>query len=452
MQMNSRRSFIKSAAALAGSALAPNLLLGQKDALKQLNVAVIGCSGKGFSDLQEIATGNHISFLCDIDQGRAKRAMDAFPQAKYFSDYREMFASVADQIDVVTVSTPDHMHFPIAVEAIRLGKPVMVQKPLCNNLWEARALADYAKEKNVLTVMGNQGATLEGTRILREWIESGVIGEVTEVYYWTNRPIWPQGAGLQFPAQPVPAEIHWDVWQGTVATERPYNPDIHPFKWRGFWDYGCGALGDIGCHSFNSAFWALDLNGDFVVEASKVSEFDDIIAPMRSTLIYQFPAKGKRGAVKVVWQDGVNDPNTDKEFVRPPGIPTDLELNSDFGQVFVGTKGVLFVNDAYCGTSPKVFPESLMQEARKTPKVYPRVTGGPTQELCRAIRGDGPKPVSNFVDHAGPLTEMVLVGNLAVRLGKKIDWDMKNMDARGLPELKSMLKRKYRAGWEPKLV
>ena len=452
MQMNSRRSFIKSAAALAGSALAPNLLLGQKDALKQLNVAVIGCSGKGFSDLQEIATGNHISFLCDIDQGRAKRAMDAFPQAKYFSDYREMFASVADQIDVVTVSTPDHMHFPIAVEAIRLGKPVMVQKPLCNNLWETRALANYAKEKNVLTVMGNQGATLEGTRILREWIESGVIGEVTEVYYWTNRPIWPQGMGLQFPAQPIPAEIHWDVWQGTVATERPYNPDIHPFKWRGFWDYGCGALGDIGCHSFNSAFWALDLNGDFVVEASKVSEFVDIIAPMRSTLIYQFPAKGKRGAVKVVWQDGVNDPNTDKEFVRPPGIPTDLELNSDFGQVFVGTKGVLFVNDAYCGTSPKVFPESLMQEARKTPKVYPRVTGGPTQELCRAIRGDGPKPVSNFVDHAGPLTEMVLVGNLAVRLGKKIDWDMKNMDARGLPELKSMLKRKYRAGWEPKLV
>lgn len=450
--MNSRRSFIKSAAALAGSALAPNLLLGQKDALKQLNVAVIGCSGKGFSDLQEIAPGNHISFLCDIDQGRAKRAMDAFPQAKYFSDYREMFASVADQIDVVTVSTPDHMHFPIAVEAIRLGKPVMVQKPLCNNLWETRALANYAKEKNVLTVMGNQGATLEGTRILREWIESGVIGEVTEVYYWTNRPIWPQGMGLQFPAQPIPAEIHWDVWQGTVATERPYNPDIHPFKWRGFWDYGCGALGDIGCHSFNSAFWALDLNGDFVVEASKVSEFDDIIAPMRSTLIYQFPAKGKRGAVKVVWQDGVNDPNTDKEFVRPPGIPTDLELNSDFGQVFVGTKGVLFVNDAYCGTSPKVFPESLMQEARKTPKVYPRVTGGPTQELCRAIRGDGPKPVSNFVDHAGPLTEMVLVGNLAVRLGKKIDWDMKNMDARGLPELKSMLKRKYRAGWEPKLV
>ena len=452
MQMNSRRSFIKSAAALAGGVMAPNLLLGQKDALRQLNVAVIGCNGKGFGDLQEIAPGNHISFLCDIDQSRAKRAMDAFPQAKYFSDYREMFASVADQIDVVTVTTPDHMHFPIAVEAIRLGKPVMVQKPLCNNLWEARALANYAKEKNVLTVMGNQGATLEGTRILREWIESGVIGEVTEVYYWTNRPIWPQGAGLQFPAQPVPAEINWDVWQGTVATERPYNPAIHPFKWRGFWDYGCGALGDIGCHSFNSAFWALDLNGDFVVEASKVSEFDDVIAPKRSTLVYQFPAKGKRGAVKVVWQDGVNDPNTDKEFVRPPGIPADLELNSDFGQVFVGTEGVLFVNDAYCGTSPKVFPESLMQKARKTPKVYPRVTGGPTQELCRAIRGDGPKPVSNFVDHAGPLTEMVLVGNLAVRFGKKIDWDMKNMDARGLPEVKSMLKRNYRAGWEPKLV
>lgn len=451
MQNASRRHFIKSATAFSGVALAPNLIFGQGKNSKQLNVAAVGCGGKGGSDISEIANGNRIAFLCDIDKGRAKGAMEKFPDARYFSDYREMFASVADQIDVVTVSTPDHMHFPIALEAIKLGKPVFVQKPLCNNLWEARVLANMAQKKNVLTVMGNQGATMQGTRVLREWLEAGLIGDVKEVYYWTNRPIWPQGKGLQFPSEPVPQDINWDVWQGTCANERPYSSKIHPFAWRGFWDYGCGALGDIGCHSMNSAFWALDLKGDFIVESSKVSEFDDETAPKRSTIVYQFPAKGKRAAVKVIWQDGVGDPNTDKDFVRPPGIPADLQLNNEFGQVFVGTEGTIFVNDAYCGTAPVVYPENLREKTKSIKQVYERVKGGPTQELCRAIRGEGEKPVSNFVDHAGPLTEMVLAGNLAVRLGKKIDWDMKKMEARGLPEVRAMLKRVYRKGWEPKL-
>ncbi len=452
MKNPTRRTFIKSAAALAGTALAPNLLLGEEKALKQLNVAAVGCGGKGLSDITEIASGNRIAFLCDVDENQAKSARERFPEAKFFTDYREMFATVADQIDVVTVSTPDHMHFPIAVEAIKRGKPVMVQKPMCNNLWETRALADFAKQKNVLTVMGNQGATMEGTRVLREWIEAGLIGDVTEVHYWTNRPIWPQGPGLNFPAAPAPATINWDVWQGTCATDRPYNPAIHPFKWRGFWDYGCGALGDIGCHSMNSAFWVLGLQGDFVVESSKVTAFDENMAPKRSTIVYDFPAKGKRAAVKIIWQDGVSDPNTDKEFIRPPGIPADLKLNEGFGQVFVGTEGTIFINDAYCASTPVVFPETLREKARTIKKVYDRVKGGPTQELCRAVRGDGPKPVSNFEDHAGPLTEMVLAGNFAVRLGKKIDWDSAKMEARGLPEVKAMLKRKYRDGWEPKLA
>jgi len=451
MYTSSRRSFIKSAAALSGGALAPNLLLGQTDALSQLNVAAIGCGGKGWSDISEIAPGNRVNLLCDVDKSRASKAIAKFPEARFFSDYREMFAEAADEIDVVTVSTPDHMHFPIACEAIRLGKPVMVQKPMCNTLWETRALADYAKKKGVLTVMGNQGATMQGTRILREWIEAGLIGEVKEVYYWTNRPIWPQGPGLSFPGAPVPDSINWDVWQGSCATDRPYSPEIHPFKWRGFWDYGCGALGDIGCHSMNSAFWALDLAGDFVVEASKVSEFDDTMAPKRATIVYDFPAKGQRGPVKVIWQDGVGNPNTDKDFKRPPGIPDDLELNEGFGQVFIGTEGIIFFNDAYCSTTPILFPEELKQKARTIKKVYERVKGGPTQELCRAIRGEGPKPISNFEDHAGPLTEMVLAGNLAVRVGKRIDWDTKNMVARGVPEVQDLLKREYRAGWEPDL-
>ncbi|MBM3862545.1 MAG: Gfo/Idh/MocA family oxidoreductase [Verrucomicrobia bacterium] len=463
MHPHSRRRFLKSAAAFAGAGFAPNLLLrGQDASAKQLRIACIGVGGQGLSDLVQIAVGNQIVAMCDVDrrmaeltritaQGEVPGAIARFPQAKFFSDYREMFAQMADQIDVVSVTTPDHMHFPIAMEAMRRGKHVYVQKPLSNNLWETRVMARYAEKKGVFSVMGNQGATYDGTRVLREWIEAGLIGEVKEVHYWTNRPIWPQGKGLEFPAMPVPEQLNWDVWQGSCATERPYNEKIHPFAWRGFWDYGCGALGDIGCHSFNSAFWALDLKGDFVVEASKVSEFDDTLAPKRSTIVYQFPGKGGRTPVKVVWQDGVNDPNTDPEFLRPPGIPADLQLNAEFGQVFVGSEGVIFCNDAYCRQSPVLYPEALREKARTVERKYDRVKGGPHQELCRAILGQGPKPVSNFIDHAGPLTEMVLAGNLAVRLGKRIDWDFDRMQARGLPEATPLLKRVYRKGWEPDL-
>lgn len=448
----SRRQFLKSAAALAGAAVSPNLLFGAEAKLDGLNVAAIGTAGKGRSDISEISKGNRIAFLCDVDLNRTHSAHEAFPDAKVFQDYREMFAQVADQIDVVTVSTPDHMHFPIAVEAIRLGKPVMVQKPLCNNLWETRALARFAKEKGVLTVMGNQGATMQGTRVLREWIEAGVIGEVTEVHYWTNRPIWPQGPGLKFAEEPCPNTLNWDVWQGTCASERPYNSQIHPFKWRGFWDYGCGALGDIGCHSFNSAFWIFDLAGDFVVETMQSSAFDEVIAPQRSTIVYQFPAKGKRKAVKVIWQDGVRSTVDHAGFLRPAGLPADLNLDnpSGCGQAFVGTEGVLYVPDPYCGAAPRLYRKGKLEKAPQVEPVYARVKGGPTQELCRAVRGLGPKPISNFEDHAGPLTEMVLAGNLSLRLGKKIDWDSANLAARGLPEAQKFIQREYRAGWEPK--
>lgn len=449
----SRRGFLKTAAAFTGAAISPNLLLGNSNVLSKLNVAAIGCGGKGRSDISAIAKGNRIAFLCDVDFTRTQSAREAYPDAKVYSDYREMFAAVADQIDVVTVSTPDHMHFPIAVEAIKLGKPVMVQKPLCNNLWETRELSKLAREKGVLTVMGNQGATMQGTRILREWIEAGVIGDVTEVHYWTNRPIWPQGKGLEFPPAKVPETLNWDVWQGTCATERPYSPAIHPFKWRGFWDYGCGALGDIGCHSFNSAFWALDLAGDFTVEATHCSEFDNITAPKRSTVVYNFPAKGERKAVKVIWQDGCQDPAMDKAFMRPPGLPDDLEVStpSGCGQVFVGTDGVLFVADPYCGGAPRLYRNGKEERVENIEKVYARIKGGPAQELCRAVRGEGPKPISNFEDHAGPLTEMVLAGNLALRSAMKIDWDSLMLEARGMPEMASMIRREYRSGWKPEI-
>ena len=447
----SRRGFLKSGSLFAGAAIAPNLLLSQEPALKKLQVAAVGCAGKGAGDISEIANGNEIIALCDIDHAHAKGTFDRFPDAKKFFDFREMLHELGDKIDVVTVSTADHMHFPIALEAMRHGKPVFVQKPLCNTIWETRVLSQYAKKKGLMTVMGNQGATMTGTRLLREWIEAGLIGEIKEVHYWTNRPIWPQGKGLEFPETPVPDTLNWELWQGSVANRRAYNPKIHPFAWRGFWDYGCGALGDIGCHSMNSAFWALDLRGDFIVEASKVSEFDDVIAPQRATIEYLFPARNGRAPVKVVWQDGYGDVNSDAGFIRPPGIPADLQLNKEFGQVFVGTEGVIYCADAYCGSVPVLFDEKLKEKAKTIKPTYERVKGGPTQELARAIRGEGPKPVSNFEDHAGPLTEMVLAGNLAVRLGKKIDWDSAKVLARGEDSAAPFIKRAYHTDWEPDL-
>lgn len=448
-----RRSFLKSSSLVAGSCLAPNLLLGAEEpALKRLQVAAVGCAGKGAGDISEIAAGNEIVALCDVDHANAAETFGKYPSAKRFFDFREMLADMAEQIDVVTVSTADHMHFPIALAAMRLGKPVFVQKPLSNRISEARMLADFARKRGLLTVMGNQGATNTGTRLVREWIEAGLIGEVTEVHVWTNRPIWPQGSGLVFPEAPVPETLDWEVWQGQVEEDRPYSPKIHPFAWRGFWDYGCGALGDIGCHSMNAAFWALDLGGDFEAEAEEVSEFDDVTAPQRATIRYRFPAKGKRGPVMMLWQDGIGDVNTDKTFIRPPGIPAELELNPEFGQEFVGTEGVIHCPDAYCGRTPMLFPESLREKARTIKPVFERVKGGPTQELARAIRGEGPKPVSNFEDLAGPLTEMVLGGNLAVRLGKRIHWDSAAMKVRGQPAADAWVRRVYRKGWEPDLA
>ena len=447
----SRRRFLKTSSAFSASAFGPNLLFGKPEESKKLNVAAVGCGGKGRSDISEIARGNHIAFLCDVDGNRARRARDTYRDAKFFQDYREMFAKSADQIDVVTVSTTDHMHFPIALEAMRHGKPVMVQKPLCNTIWETRMLSEYAKQKGVMTVMGNQGATMQGTRILREWIEAGLIGDVTTVHYWTNRPIWPQGNALEFPPASVPGHLNWDVWQGTCATDRPYSPKIHPFAWRGFWDYGCGALGDIGCHSFNSAFWALDLAGDLVVEATRSTKFDDVTAPKSSTIVYNFPPKGERKAVELIWQDGFGNPDTHEDFIRPQGLPDDFSLKTatGCGQAFVGTEGVIFVNDPYCGSAPKLYRNGKEERPEKVEAVYERVKGGPTQELSRAIRGEGGKPISNFEDHAGPLTEMVLAGNLALRSGKRVDWDSSKMEARGMPEMGAMIKRQYRKGWEP---
>lgn len=301
-----------------------------------------------------------------------------------------------------------------------------------------------ARKYGVVTQMGIQGHTFEGQRLLKEWIEADAIGTVNKVRYWTNRPIWPQGVGTKWEPGEAPADVNWDVWQGTVATERPFSKDLHPFKWRGAWDYGCGALGDIGCHLFDAAFWALDLDVPSVVEAEAMTPFDDVIAPAASVIRYRFTtAKGRKLATPVEfhWSDG--------SLVPPPPAQLDLgrKLDPTMGQLVLGTKGQIYSPSGYCETL-RLIPEADMQAfaSRMPPKKYPRVPGGPIKEWIEAIVAKR-QPGANF-EYASKLTEVVLLGNLAIRLGRPIEWDSQNLKVKGVPEADALIHRQYRKGWE----
>ncbi|MFT4638715.1 MAG: putative dehydrogenase [Verrucomicrobiales bacterium] len=441
-----RRNFVKkSSIAYAASFGFPSILISQDGVTpnNRLNVACIGCGGKGASDTRAASEGNNIVALCDVDDKRAGKTLKEYPKATQFTDYREMFDKLGKEIDAVTISTPDHMHFPIAMHAMSLGKHVCVQKPLANTIWEARQLLAASRKYGVKTQMGIQGHTMEGIRLLKEWLDADAIGEVREIIYWTNRPIWPQGPDLKFPEEPVPAGMNWDVWQGTVP-ERPYNSGICPRNWRGWWDYGCGALGDIGCHAMDAGFWALNLGAPEWAEASS-TPFTKDICPASSQIEYQFPARGNRPAVKVTWMDGEMKPP------KPEGFDDSRELGEQWGQLFIGDKGTIFVSDAYCSTL-RLLPEEKMKSFMRDvspPKVLKRspTPGQPQKEWVHCIKNGG-DPGANF-EYAVPLTEMVLVGNLALRSQRRVMWDSPNMRVTNSESVNQYIKRTYRKGWEP---
>jgi predicted dehydrogenase len=442
----SRRRFLKSVslAALAAGFLprgigavsspGPDRFKNLVTTGRKLRIACIGIGGQGSYDATA-CRDEEIVALCDVDFERGRHLFSALPQAARYRDYRQMLAEMGDRIDAVTISTPDHMHFPAALMAMELGKHVRVQKPLTHTIEEARLLKAAARRTGVVTQMGNQGHANEGTRLTREWIEAGVIGTVREVHFWTNRPIWPQAVPL--PAeQALPATLDWNLWLG-VAPERPYGSGLMPFSWRGYWDYGCGALGDMGCHIMDAAFWALDLRGD--VRVSAVADGGSDVSPPRSSVItYQFPQRGPRAPVKVVWYDGRNKPPV------PPELGPKGKLSSG-GSIFYGDKGVLLDTDDY-NASPRLIPEERMQAFTDRPRhTYPRVPKSNSYlEWIAACKGEGPAPGSNFVEHACDLTEFVLLGNVALRCGRPIDWDAAHMTCRNLPEADRFLRKSYR--------
>ena len=438
----SRRLFAgHSTAATAASLFFPHLLIGDGiSPNSKLNIAGVGVGGQGRSDIPAASEGNNIVALCDVDDRSAVKSYRNFPKARRFKDYRKMLDKMDKEIDAVTVSTPDHMHYPVAMLAMQMGKHVYVQKPLTNTIWEANQLLQASRKYKVVTQMGIQGHTKEGMRLLKEWIDAGAIGTVREIIYWTDRPIWLQDPSAEFPAQSIPSGLDWNLWQGTVK-ERSYNEKIMPKAWRAWWDYGAGALGDIGCHAMDAGFWALDLGSPEWAEASS-TPFSDNIAPKTTHLVYQFPARGKRPPVKVTWMDGGLMP------ARPPELESMRRLNPEWGQIFVGDRGKIYASDAYC-SSLRLIPETKMKEFERPERTLERspTPGQPQKEWTYCIK-NGKTPGANF-EYAVPLTEMVLIGNLAIRANQRVEWNPRSQEVTNAPDANAFLKREYRTGWEP---
>ena len=462
-----RRQFIYTTA-LAGAAAftdyagaAPRKL----SAGEKLNIGVVGANGKGASDTDHCSSENIVA-LCDVDTSRATGQLKKYPNAKFYQDWREMLEKEKG-LDAVIVSTPDHMHALVASTAIKMGKHVYCQKPLVQTVYEARLLRKLAKDNGVITQMGNQGSAEDGLRRAVEVVQAGLIGPVREVYVWSNRPIWPQGMDRPAGSDPVPSSLNWDEWLG-VAPMRPYKKDTYDnFKWRGWQDFGTGALGDMACHTSNMPFRALKLGYPTEIEAES-SGINKETYPLKSKIRFQFPERDGLPPVTFWWFDGGN-PKPNNPFAhdgsnKPPKTVT-AEIEEMTGQVpgsgcvLIGDKGKLFSPDDYGArfflklNGDKELVNGKDHDAVKAiPQTIPRnAFQGDTdyrhhQEWIAGCKG-GPTPYSNF-DIAAYLTEIILLGCVALRTGKKLEWDGPNMRALNAPESAQFVKRNYRKGWE----
>jgi hypothetical protein len=435
---SSRRRFIQQAT-LAGAGFwlgGSSRAAEPKGANEKLNIAVVGCGGQGGSNLGAVS-GENIVALCDVDEKRAASAFSKYPDVKKFADFRKMFDEVGKEIDAVVVSTPDHMHAPIGLTAMKLGKHVYCEKPLTHSVSEARLMRETAARMKVATQMGNHGTAGTGFRQNVEIIQSGALGPVKEVHVWSNRPIWAQGMTTRPKEMPdVPATLSWDLWLG-VAAERPYHNAYLPFSWRGWWDFGTGALGDMACHTANLPFMALKLGYPTAIEA-ETSGLSPESPPRWSVIRFDFPARGDLPPVKFTWYDGGKKPSDDvlQEVAKVGKVPAS-------GCLIVGAKGQLFTSNDY-GQDRKLLPEEAFKDYKLPEPTLPR-SPGHHKEWILACKG-GKSALSNF-DYAAFLTETILLGNVAMRVGKRIDWDGPSMKSSNCPEAEKFVKREYRKGW-----
>ncbi len=456
MSRSTRRQFIKTSAVVttgyfvAGTARAAE----SKSPNEQLQFACIGIGGKGASDSRNASRHGKIYAICDVDRQRLEAAARGYRTEHTFTDFREMLDQLGDKVDAVTVSTPDHCHAPAAAKAMKMGKHCYCQKPLTHSIWEARKLGEIAREMGVATQMGNQGTNNTEMRKAAYQIREGQVGPVTEVHIWTNRPVWPQGEPRPTPIA-VPDTLDWQSWIGP-APFRPYGDGYHPFKWRGWWDFGTGALGDMACHTCNLPFMALNMRDPVSVQAVTSTHNGDSY-PASSMIDYEFPELDGRPGFKMTWYDGGNRPAQELFEGIPPtvdgeGNPEPLPVAS--GVLIVGTKGRMYAAGDYADGGIQIVgevPELDVEFPQPTPPASREQ--GHVQEWINAIRDRSQEAVSNFPNYAGPLTETILLGNLAVwnakdGQGDKIAWDAKALECKSHPNLEKIVRREYRDGYE----
>ncbi|MBU86562.1 MAG: oxidoreductase [Flavobacteriaceae bacterium] len=480
MSKKSRRNFLKKSSVIgAGVFIVPRNVLGGQGYTSpsdQLNLAAIGSGGKGTSDIMNASVNGRerVVALCDVDfSGSAKRSIENFPKARLFSDYRKMLEEVKE-IDAVTISTPDHVHAPAAVFAMNRNKHVYVQKPITHNIREARVLTELARKQKVVTQMGNQGGSNPLLNMVQKWVDSGKVGKISEVKVWTNRPVWPQGIKMPDPDVSLkPKSLNWDLWLGP-ASEKPYTPNLHPFNWRGWWDYGTGALGDVGCHLIDIPFRTLGLKYPKDAECSVGSVYTRMWSadyhpegcPPSSLITINFDATKKNNTpMTMTWMDG---------GIRPPH-PEIIPPNADIGGpgslngvLMIGDKGIIStnINDS-SPLTPKLYLYNGETEfGPETEKMDEPEYGHQRKwvDACKAgFNSSEHKELTSSFDYAGPMTETVLMGNLAIRsymlrkengkgnleffARKKLLWDGEVMKITNLDEANQFVTRNYRDGW-----
>lgn len=439
-----RRSFFQTTAAAAAFTILPGRVLGaerQLSANDRLNVAGIGIGGMGSGNLHNLEQENIVA-LCDVDLDYAAPVIKRYPNARVWTDYREMLEKQKD-IDAVMIATPDHTHAVISMAAMRAGKHVYCQKPLCHDIHEARELAKFAAESKVCTQMGIQGHSMEGIRLICEWIGDGAIGDVREVEAWCSLTYYPWGhanwsskwgAGRPKDTVPVPEKLNWDLWLGP-APERPYHPAYHPRVWRCWWDFGNGMMGDRGAHTLDPVVTALKLGAPTTIEATS-SDLNPETHPISAIVTFQFPARDKMPPVKLTWYEGTRPP-------CPAELKSGAEMPKEGGALIKGSKGTI-MSGVY-GNSPRLIPELAMQAYQRPPKTLPRIKGTHEQEWVNAIKA-GRKAGACF-EYSGPLTETCLLGNIAKRTDARIEWDAANLKVTNLPAANKYVRAEYRKGW-----
>jgi predicted dehydrogenase len=455
-----RRDFLKHTLAAgvgfwAAGGLTPTV---SQAANERLRIACIGVGGKGSSDTDQAGQFGDVVALCDIDDNTLGSKAQKFPKAKKYNDFRKMLEEMGKEIDAVVVSTPDHTHAPASVMAMRMKKHVYCQKPLTHSVHEARVMRELAREYGLCTQMGNQGTAENGLREAVEVIRAGTIGPVREVHVWTNRPIWPQAPKVKTrpPEAPVPKHVHWDLWLGP-APARPYalypesvskrREPYHPFNWRGWWDFGTGALGDMGCHTANMAFMALQLQYPTTV-AAECGDLNPETAPSWASVVLEFPKRGDgphQQAIKFFWYEGQKDGKKN----LPPAELLKGENPPGSGSLLVGDKGILYSPNDY-GAAYKLLPQKNFEGFKAPTPTLPRNgkgDAGMKAEWIEAIRANRPELAMSNFGYAGLLTEAILLGNVAMRTGKKLEWDGAALKATNCPEAAQYIKREYRQGW-----